>query len=85
MKTRIVRIGNSQGIRIPKPLLAQIGLRGEVEMIAKGDSPIIRPTKRPREGLAAALQEMANRDGDALLDDASPSQSTWDEDNWECR
>ena len=31
MKTRIVRIGNSQGIRIPKALLEQAGLQGEVE------------------------------------------------------
>jgi hypothetical protein len=30
MKTRIVRIGNSRGIRIPKPLLEQTGLHGEV-------------------------------------------------------
>jgi antitoxin MazE len=32
MKTRIVAIGNSQGIRIPKPLLEQTGLFGEVEI-----------------------------------------------------
>ena len=32
MKTKIVRIGNSQGVRIPKPLLEQAGLEGEVEL-----------------------------------------------------
>ena len=45
MKTRIVRIGNSQGIRIPKPLLEQTGLRGEVEISAQDDSLIIRPAR----------------------------------------
>ncbi|MGO9467754.1 MAG: AbrB/MazE/SpoVT family DNA-binding domain-containing protein [Isosphaeraceae bacterium] len=81
MKTRIVRIGNSQGIRIPKPLLEQAGLSGEVEMIARDDSLIIRPARRPREGWTAAFQEMARRGDDGLLDNASPSLSTWDEDD----
>ena len=83
MKTRIVRIGNWQGIRIPKPLLEQTGLCGEVEMIARDDSLIIRPARRPREGWTAAFQEMARRGDDALLDNAMPSLSNWDEDDWE--
>ncbi len=83
MKTRIVKIGNSQGIRIPKPLLEQTGLRGEVEMVAQDGSLIIRPARRPREGWAAAFEEMARRGEDSLLDNPSPSLSTWDEDDWE--
>jgi antitoxin MazE len=83
MKTRIVRIGNSQGIRIPKPVLEQTGLRGEVELIAQADSLVIRPARRPREGWAAAFQEMARRGDDALLDNSPPSLSTWDEDDRE--
>jgi antitoxin MazE len=82
MKTRIVRIGNSQSIRIPKPLLEQTGLCGEVEVIAHDDSLIIRPARRRREGWTAAFQEMARRGDDALLDNASPSLSNWDEDDW---
>jgi len=85
MKTRIVRIGNSQGTRIPKPLLEQTGQCGEVEMTAQGDSLIIRPARRPREGWTAAFQEMARRGDDALLDNASPSLSNWDQDAWEWR
>jgi antitoxin MazE len=85
MKTRIVRIGNSQGIRIPKMLLEQTGLRGQVEISAQDDALIIRPARRPREGWIASFQEMARRGDDALLDDASPCLSTWDEDDWEWR
>ena len=85
MKTRIVRIGNSQGIRIPKAILEQTGLCGEVELITHEDSLIIRPARRPREGWTAAFQEMARRGDDGLLDDPSPSLSTWDEDDWEWR
>jgi antitoxin MazE len=83
MKTRIVRIGNSQGIRIPKPLLEQTGLRDEVEVSVQDDALIIRPARKPRAGWADAFREMARRGDDALLDDAPPSLSSWDEDEWE--
>ena len=83
MKTRIVAIGNSQGIRIPKPLLEQTGLSGEVEISAEGNALVIRPTKKPRAGWAAAFQKMAERGDDALLDEVAASLSDWDEDEWE--
>jgi len=83
MKTRVVRIGNSQGIRIPKLLLAQTGLRDEVEISAEGDTLVIRPANKPRTGWAAAFQEMARRGDDALLDDVAPTLSTWDESEWQ--
>ena len=83
MKTRIVRIGNSRGVRIPKPLLDQTGLQGEVEISAADGALIIRAARKPREGWDAAFREMARRGDDALIDDAPPSLSRWDEDEWE--
>jgi antitoxin MazE len=83
MKTRIVPIGNSQGIRIPKPLLEQTGLAGEVEISAEDDTLVIRPVKKPRAGWAAAFQAMAQRGDDALLDAVAPSLSDWDKGEWE--
>jgi antitoxin MazE len=85
MKTNIVPIGNSHGVRIPKSLLEQTGLRGEVEITAEDRSLVIRPVKKPRDGWSAAFQEMARRGDDALLDDVAPSLSAWDEDEWEWR
>jgi antitoxin MazE len=82
VKSRVVRIGNSQGIRIPKLLLEQTGLRGEVEISADGDTLVIRPASRPRAGWSAAFQEMARRGDDALLDEVGPTPSTWDETEW---
>jgi antitoxin MazE len=67
MKTRIIRIGNSQGIRIPKPLLEQTGLRDEVELSVQDDALIIRPARTPRAGWADAFREMARRGDDAPL------------------
>jgi antitoxin MazE len=85
MKTRIVPIGNAHGIRIPKPLLEQAGLRGEVEIRVEGGALVIRPARKPREGWAAAFEEMAGRGEDALLDDVAPPLSGWDEVDWEWR
>jgi antitoxin MazE len=85
MKTHVVRIGNSQGVRIPKPLLEQTGLQGEVEITAQNDSLVIRPVRRPREGWDTAFQEMARRGDDALLDTPVTALSSWDEDEWEWR
>lgn len=85
MKTRIVRVGNSHGIRIPKPLLEQTGMRGEVEINVEDDALVIRPAKTPRAGWAAAFQQMAQRGDDRLFDSDSPSGTTWDEEEWEWR
>ena len=83
MKTRIVRIGNSQGIRIPKPLLEQTGLGTEVELEVQGEQIVIRPAERPRQGWEAAFRSMAEAGDDALLDGEGAEFSSWDEEEWE--
>ena len=83
MKGQIVRIGNSQGIRIPKVLLEQTGLGDEVEIFVEGDSLVLRASKRPREGWEVAFREMAGRRDDALLDVATLPPTEWDEKEWE--
>ena len=83
MKTRVVRIGNSRGIRIPKVLLDQTGLPEEVELSADGDSIVIRPATRPRAGWDTTFHEMALRGDDALLDETRPGLSDWDQTEWE--
>ena len=82
MKTRIVSIGNSQGIRIPKLLLEQTGLLDEVDISAENDALVIRQFRKPRAGWAAAFQVMAQRGDDALIDTAEAS-SAFDKDSWE--
>ncbi len=69
MKTHIVKIGNSQGIRIPKALLEQTGLRGEVTLEVTDNSIVIRRVRRPREGWEAAFTHMAAQGDDRLLDE----------------
>ena len=83
MKTRIIRIGNSHGIRIPKPLLELTGLEGDVELSAENGTLLIRPIAKPRAGWAEAFEEMAHRGDDTLLDGDTPGPTEWDESEWE--
>ena len=81
IKTRIIKIGNSQGIRIPKLLLEQSGLEGEVEIGLEGGHLIIRSVAHPRAGWDEAFARMAANGDDVLLDDVTLTE--WDETEWE--
>jgi antitoxin MazE len=81
VKTRIVRIGNSRGVRLPKPLLDQTGLTDEVEVEAQGNQLIIRPIRAPRAGWAEAFADMAAAGEDELLDQVLPP-TRFDRDDW---
>jgi antitoxin MazE len=83
MKTKIVRVGNSRGVRIPKLLLEQTGLGDEVVIEAEGNCLVIRPLSRPREGWDEAFRAMAKAGDDKLLDGDLASTSKWDEEEWE--
>ena len=85
MKARIIQIGNSRGLRIPKPLLEQFGLSGEVDMKAVNGTLVIRPIAKARAGWAAAFQEMARHGDDAILDADTSTGSSWDREEWEWR
>ena len=65
----IRRIGNSQGIVIPKPLLAQVGLdAGEAEMSVEGGALVLRKPANPvRAGWAEAASKIAGQGDDALV------------------
>ena len=64
----IRRIGNSQGVVIPKPILAQLGLNGEAEMTVEGGALVLRrPANPPRKGWAEAAKKIADAGDDALV------------------
>ena len=83
MKTRIVKIGNSLGVRIPKLLLEQSRLPEEVEIEAFDQQIVIRSARQPRDGWDAAFQTMAQNGDDSLLDQKAGNLSSWDETEWE--
>jgi antitoxin MazE len=83
MKTSIIRIGNSQGIRIPKLLLEQSHLGTEVELEVENEKIIIRPASQPRQGWDEKFQLMAGSGDDKLIDMDLSGQTEWDKDEWE--
>jgi len=68
VRTQIIKIGKSCGIRIPKSLVDQTKLRNEVEIAVQGDHLVIRPVSRPRQGWDEQLRAMAEHGDDQLLD-----------------
>lgn len=67
MKATIRKMGNSQGVLIPKAILAQLGLENEVEMEIVNDTLVLRrPRQAPRQGWAEASRKIA-ADGDDTL------------------
>ena len=83
LRTRIIRIGNSRGIRIPKVLLEQAGLGEEVEVSAEQGRLLIRAARRPREGWEEQFEAMAARADDRLVDGDTAALSSWDGEEWE--
>ena len=81
-RTRIVKIGNSQGVRIPKLLLEQANLAGEVELEVRDGEIVIRSSRTLREGWAEQFQRMAAHGDDKLLD-GDQTTSAWDDAEWE--
>ena len=82
MRARVIKIGNSQGLRIPKPILEQTGIMDDVEIEVEKNKIIIRPVKNVREGWDAAFKKMSQRGDDALLINETISNS-WDEEEWQ--
>ena len=83
MRASIVRIGNSQGIRIPKVVLEQTRLHGEVELEVKDRKIVISPVKKPRQDWDRQFKLMAERGDDKLLDSEVVSLTSFDEKEWE--
>lgn len=50
MRTTLRRIGNSQGVLIPAPLLAECGITGEIDLHLEGKKIVIEPVRAPRAG-----------------------------------
>ena len=83
MKTKIIKIGNSRGIRLPKVVLQQIGIENEVDLEVDQDKIILKPIRRQRSGWQEAFRQMAANSDDQLLDGNDViSQSSWNDNEW---
>ncbi len=83
MKSKIVKIGNSQGIRIPKPLIEQLGIKRDIEIFVEENRLIISPAEHPRTGWVDSYKAMAKHGDDRLLDSEEITETVWDKEEWE--
>jgi len=83
MRAHIVKIGNSQGIRIPKPLLDQTGIKDDVELEVNKTQIIIRPVLNPRLGWDNAFKSMAQNNDDTLINGTDTISHSWDDEEWQ--
>ena len=82
MKTKIVSIGNSTGIRLPASLIKQYGIEEDVELEPKEDCIVIRPQFKVREGWEKSFDKMRTSEDDVLLDEEVELSKAWDESEW---
>lgn len=81
MKAQIIQIGNSQGVRIPKILLEESRLAGEVELEVRDEGILIRRASKPRGGWDAAFRALADADDDLRIDEKA--QNAFDSREWQ--
>ena len=84
MITKVVKIGNSRGIRIPKSLIDESGLKSKVDLEVIDGQIIIKSISQNRESWDSTFKKMAKNKDDILLDSVTlAQQSTWDKEEWE--
>ncbi len=81
MRTSLIRIGNSRGIRLPQPLIRQCRLGAEVDLELRNGKIVISPVPKTRQGWEEGFKKMAAA-GDDKLPEAFPA-SAWDREEWE--
>jgi len=81
MKVKLVRIGNSRGIRIPKAVLEQCGLQEAAELRVERGHLVIAPEHRPRDGWEEAFLAAGSSSNDELMLEALPD-SAFDREDW---
>lgn len=80
MKARLVQIGNSRGVRLPKPLIEEAGLSEDVELRVREGVILIYSARTPRAGWAEAARSLRERSESGLLDE--PTSTHFDEEEW---
>ena len=81
MKIELVRVGNSRGIRIPKPLIEQCGFGNTVDLQVEQDRLVIAPERSPRQGWKEAFAAAGAPGHDRLLLQTLPPNE-FDAEEW---
>lgn len=85
MTVKLIQIGNSRGIRIPKTMLRQAGLEGEANLEVRGRRIIIEPAEKPRAGWDQAFAKAVAKHGAALTEEDKQwleAPNNFDDEDW---
>jgi antitoxin MazE len=80
VKTKLIRIGNSRGIRLPKPLIEEAGLPDEVKLEVRKGAIVISPAAGIRSGWEEAAEAIHEHGDDQLLD--ASVNTRFDDEEW---
>ena len=83
MKARLIRIGNSRGVRLPKLVIEEAGLNDEVEVQVRAGRVLISSPAGVRRGWAEAARKLHERKDDRFVDE--PTATKFDETEWRWR
>jgi len=81
MQIEIIRIGNSRGIRIPKPIIEQCGFGDTADLRVEEGRIVIAPDRAPRQGWAASFAAASGGTDELLLEGSIPNR--FDQEEWE--
>lgn len=79
---KLVAIGNSRGVRLPKAMIEQAGLGDDIELEVVDGTIVIRRKRKPREGWAEAARRMAERGEQPLPETRDMTETEWMRDHW---
>ena len=79
MHTTLIKVGNSQGIRLPKAIIEQAGLEKDLDLVVEDGAVVIRSAKKIRDGWEAAAAE-CRASSDDNLDDWDSAGNDFDGD-----
>lgn len=82
MDARIVMVGNSRGVRIPKPLIEEAGLGEQVSLRVVEGGLLIEPRTEPRQGWAEAAR-LGREGGEGALEEEVWGPTRFDSAEWE--
>ena len=89
LSAKLVRIGNSRGVRLPKSVIDQAGLKDKVQISVSNNQVIISPAgaARPRAGWAESIKGAVAKHGNELTEEDrewldAPLDSEWEEKEW---
>ena len=79
MKSNLIKIGNSKGVRITSSIIKECELGNEIEIKVVDKKIIIEALKEPRSNWAGSFEEMHKNKEDILI---AESSNNFDKD-WE--